>query len=319
MKSILIVGQTPDPHITSVSSSLRRMGHSVLLFDMNNPDRTGISLSYSSKSGPKGAFLRGSKEFDLSQLDAVWWRLKPPLFRSQVSEKTVVWSEFVIREWMTILQSLDSFTPKARWVNPRSSDVRSGSKPAQLLLAREVGFQIPPSLITNIPRQIVHFVRHYEEDTVYKVLTWYAEYPNRLTFTSKVGLTDIREKSESIKIAPGIFQQRIEKACEIRATTVGKKIFCARLDSQAREDTKLDWRRNSYELSYSKHTLPKQVEKCIRDMNERLGLLYAAYDFILTPGGEYCFLEVNPLGQWLWLEEKLGLPISKAIADVLAS
>jgi hypothetical protein len=29
-----------------------------------------------------------------------------------------------------------------------------------------------------------------------------------------------------------------------------------------------------------------------------LGLLFGAFDFILTPSGDYVFLEVNPCGEW---------------------
>jgi D-alanine-D-alanine ligase-like ATP-grasp enzyme len=46
-------------------------------------------------------------------------------------------------------------------------------------------------------------------------------------------------------------------------------------------------------------------------------LNYGAVDFILTPEGRYVFLEINPVGEFFWLESCPGLPISAAIADVL--
>jgi glutathione synthase/RimK-type ligase-like ATP-grasp enzyme len=52
-------------------------------------------------------------------------------------------------------------------------------------------------------------------------------------------------------------------------------------------------------------------------MNAKLGLNFAAYDFIVTPNEEFYFLEVNPGGQWLWLEKKTGLEISKALAEYM--
>jgi hypothetical protein len=40
-------------------------------------------------------------------------------------------------------------------------------------------------------------------------------------------------------------------------------------------------------------------------------------DFIVTPGGQYVFLENNPFGQYLWLELKTGLPLTEVICDLL--
>jgi hypothetical protein len=53
------------------------------------------------------------------------------------------------------------------------------------------------------------------------------------------------------------------------------------------------------------------------ELMDRLELNYGALDLIVTPGGEHVFLEVNPVGEFWWLERWAGLPISEAIADLL--
>ena len=40
---------------------------------------------------------------------------------------------------------------------------------------------------------------------------------------------------------------------------------------------------------------------------------------IVTPAGEFVFLELNPNGQWLWLELALGLPLVTSMADLLTT
>lgn len=50
---------------------------------------------------------------------------------------------------------------------------------------------------------------------------------------------------------------------------------------------------------------------------ERMHLNFGCFDLIVTPDGEYVFLECNPNGQWLWVELATGLPIAEAIADFL--
>ena len=65
------------------------------------------------------------------------------------------------------------------------------------------------------------------------------------------------------------------------------------------------------------HDLPPEVQaRCVR-LVERLELCYGAIDMILTPDGRYVFLEINPSGQYLWIEKEAGLPISAAICDFL--
>ena len=51
----------------------------------------------------------------------------------------------------------------------------------------------------------------------------------------------------------------------------------------------------------------------------RLGLVYGAMDLRRTPDGDHVFLEVNTAGEFLFVEERTGQPISRAIADWLAS
>jgi pyruvate carboxylase len=49
-----------------------------------------------------------------------------------------------------------------------------------------------------------------------------------------------------------------------------------------------------------------------------LGLRFGALDFLVTPEGEWVFLEVNPNGQRAFVEQATGLPIAAAIAGALS-
>jgi glutathione synthase/RimK-type ligase-like ATP-grasp enzyme len=51
----------------------------------------------------------------------------------------------------------------------------------------------------------------------------------------------------------------------------------------------------------------------------RLGLSFGALDFVLTPDGRFVFLEINPNGQWMWLDDKLGFGITDAVVDWLCA
>jgi glutathione synthase/RimK-type ligase-like ATP-grasp enzyme len=63
--------------------------------------------------------------------------------------------------------------------------------------------------------------------------------------------------------------------------------------------------------------LPAAIEeKCVA-LTQRLGLRFGCIDMIVTPEDKYVFLEINPNGQWRWVQELTGMPIAEAIADLL--
>jgi hypothetical protein len=63
--------------------------------------------------------------------------------------------------------------------------------------------------------------------------------------------------------------------------------------------------------------LPPDVLAGIRGLMQRLGLRYAALDFRRDEDGQHWFLEANPAGQWLFLEDRTGQPITRAVAEAL--
>ena len=52
---------------------------------------------------------------------------------------------------------------------------------------------------------------------------------------------------------------------------------------------------------------------------KKCGVSFGAVDMIVTPNDRYVFLEINPSGQFGWIEKLTGLPISRTIAEVLAN
>ena len=65
------------------------------------------------------------------------------------------------------------------------------------------------------------------------------------------------------------------------------------------------------------HRLPREVENSCIDLVQRLGLEFGAIDLIVRPDGRYTFLEINPNGQWAWLEEMTGLPFVETCSELL--
>jgi D-alanine-D-alanine ligase-like ATP-grasp enzyme len=107
--------------------------------------------------------------------------------------------------------------------------------------------------------------------------------------------------------------------CQFSISSRSRSICCSSIDSQSEPSTETDFRVMNITglLPHSIVELPENLENQIRLLMRHLGLTYGCLDFIQTKDDEFYFLEVNPAGQWLWIEQLTGLPISSAIADEL--
>jgi glutathione synthase/RimK-type ligase-like ATP-grasp enzyme len=137
-------------------------------------------------------------------------------------------------------------------------------------------------------------------------------------FTSRV-LNEHLDEIESARWSPAIYQALVPKHFDLRVTIVGRKIFAAAIDSQSDPAASLDWRQtNNQQLPHHRVTIPDEIAVKLLSMMDSLRLTFGAFDMILTPSGEYVFLEVNPSGQWLWIDDMLEYGISDAVALWLA-
>jgi len=121
-----------------------------------------------------------------------------------------------------------------------------------------------------------------------------------------------------LALAPMILQEYVPKRAELRVTVVGDRIFAALIDSQASRRTRHDWRHYDFDATaYSAHELPASVAAACRRLLAYFGLRFGAIDLVLTPNGDYVFLELNPVGQWAFIEDLTGMPIAAALAEDL--
>lgn len=204
--------------------------------------------------------------------------------------------------------SLDAF-----WVNDPARDQVAHRKAYQLSVAQDVGLRIPHTMITNDPGEARRFVdaRGYR-DVVYKAFSaterdWRE---TRLLREEELELLD------NVRYAPVIFQEYVEAAVDLRVTAVGDELYAVAIHSQE-TDYKVDFRMDIASARIEAVALPDEVQRTLRALMQRLGLVYGAIDMRLTPDGRYVFLEINPAGQWLFVEQPSGQPIADALARLL--
>ena len=207
-----------------------------------------------------------------------------------------------------------------RWMSHPTAVWQAEYKPFQLSLAADLGFDVPRTIITNDPQEIRQAFTEFESMVVKPVRTGYVTHEGQefAIFTSRV-LEQHLEELETARWSPAIYQALIPKRFDLRVTLVGKKLFCAAIDSQSDPAALVDWRQtDNPRLPHHPISLPGSVRDKLFRMMDSLHLTFAAIDMIQTTRGEYVFLEVNPSGQWLWLDDMLQFGISDAVAHWLA-
>jgi MvdD family ATP-grasp ribosomal peptide maturase len=282
------------------------------------PSEVGLEVHHAPEgqrllvSGPQG-------RLDLSEVTAVWHRRLrvgkriPGDMDAQLRAASVDESRAVL---VGMVASLDAF--HLDWL-PAIRPAEN--KQLQLQVARAVGLHTPRTLSTNEPEAVRAFARECQGGMVAKMLHSFAILEGdteRVVFTSEVRPEHL-EDLDSLRYCPMTFQENVPKALELRATVVGGRVFTASIDSQAHAQARTDWRRQGVELlnDWRPYTLPAEVEGSLLRLMDRFGLNYGASDLIVTPEGRHVFLEVNPGGEFFWLERAPGLPISEALAELL--
>lgn len=320
---ILIVTRDDDPPVARAHAELERRGARVVRFD---PGRLAADARLALRYQPGARRLRlllDGRWLDLDEVEAVWYRRPPPAeadegvtdpaLRALVREET---RELLLALW----DSLDCrFLPARPWVLHRAR-----RKPWQLAVAERLGFEIAPTCITSSPEELVDFYRTHDGRCVTKLIASksveHAGLARRFVrYTEPVTLRDLGH-AHAARHCPALLQAYVPKALELRITVVGARVFAVAIDSQRDPHARHDWRHaRSQRLPFLPHRLPPDLEARCAALVAELELGFGAIDMILTPDGRYVFLEINPNGEYDWIEHKTGLPITGAICDLLAT
>lgn len=307
---ILVVSHPADPHAAGVLNLLQRRRHPVVMVDTSEfPKRSRLVERFGAE-GARFEMTVAGRRVNLGLCRSGWWR-RPLQYtlHDGIAEDAAAFTyaecnEAVVGMWAAL---------DITWVNPPALDEQAHHKPYQLAVAGEVGLRVPETLITNDRDAAREFVGHHGMGgTIYK--TFIADEDNwretRLFGEKEMGMID------QVELAPLIFQEYVEAVEDLRITVVGDEIFCAAI-TPAPGGYQIDYRMDLEGAGYRPTEVPAEVEKGLRALMERLGLVYGAIDMRRNAQGEHVFLEVNPAGEWLFVEEKTDQPITEAMTNLL--
>lgn len=311
---IVVISTPTDDHAACVLAELQQLDRPAALIDTAQfPQRLRLAMHYNGV--PRGVFRLISNtgaELPLEDCHVVWWRRPQPyVVHSEIQRDTH--RSFAYTEMHEALSGL-WYCLDAFWVNHPSRDESAARKPYQLRVAQELGLRIPETLITNDPEQARAFVaRRGPEKTIYKAFaaTEQEWRETRVLRREEVALLD------RVRFAPVIFQELVPAEVDLRITLFGGRTFAAAVHSQ-RTAYAVDYRMDLANAHVESHQLPSELEGRLHAYLERLGLKYGAVDMRLTPEGDYVFLEINTAGQFRFIEERTGQPITAEFSRFLA-
>lgn len=348
-KLIFITSCFDEPNVATVAKKLTEKNVPWFRFNTETfPLISKINLRCSSHNESYTTFSDGNKTVDTRQVTSIWYRrFGDFLLNEGVSNYE---EKFVRSECSSLMQSAFG-QMKCFAVNPRQNEIQASLKMYQLQVAKEIGLSVPPTLVTNQPDEVRSFVANNLGPTLFKPIAGAAirggppqlakeieeayagqfafppaqpiDEPGRGNYAvfAKTLTPEYMEQLDRIAACPVAFQTYIEKHLELRITIVGEDIFAAEIYSQEYEDTKIDWRYSAMRPgampTHKVHELPDEISSKLLSLMKYLGLVFGCIDMILTPDGEYVFLEVNPAGQWGWIEKLTGMPITDALTDML--
>ncbi|GAB2569647.1 hypothetical protein ISP15_03110 [Dyella jejuensis] len=320
MKKVFICTHINDAHAMAAEVALKSRGHKVVRWiGADIPSRESLSFKFSPYLHV--VFRSEGKMYSTDEFDVVWWRrLTPALLPSSIHPGDKVVAE---REWEVCFDALEnSFRSDVLWINPVAGQRLANDKVRQLVLAKRLGFKVPKTLISNDVVEIGEFINSVPA-AIHKMFaptSWKGSERYARARTTQVTSAHLAQ-AESLRLCPGIFQERVFKKKEIRATFMGEACISVEIEPKDNDGGVCDWRSIRQEhWKISPCELPPVVVERCRKMMHSLGIVFGCFDIIIDAAGDYVFLEVNQMGQFLWKELDLpNLPMLQTFCDFVAS
>lgn len=327
--TILIISNSFDLHVDIMTQRLADMGENVFRLNLDQfPRDYRISFQVQSLSSPDYQlhYLPDNRSITNASVKSVWVRKKAPFsfLSDDMGEQEQLYAQSECEHLLFgFLTSLDCY-----WMNHPKAMRGAQWKVEQLARASRFGFNVPATLLSNQPEEVREFYQKQNQNIIMKSIAESSVQLDSIKpediVTTGISTTVITEEHlamlDAVREFPCQFQAYVEKQYELRITVVGKQLFVAKIDSQSDERTRIDFRDFSVDIAYQAWQLPDEIASRCLEFVHSYGLQYGAIDLIFTPDNQYVFLENNPGGQFLFIEQLVPeLQIMESVANCLAN
>lgn len=252
--------------------------------------------------------------------NSYWYRRGSHYFITKSNNE----STFIKNYKNNIEFEISSFFKQSKAIG--SSIDNDSSKIQQIRLANNCNLNIPDTIISNDTNKIQKFIDKNKKiackpiKDAHKNFEFYLKDTMILLHQKNEFFINEFNLSHTTTCLPALFQEYIPKRYELRIFYLKGEFYSMAIFSQENEKTKLDFRNYDEEKPNRNvpYVLPKEIEEKLNNLMIAMDVNCGSIDMIYTPEGEYVFLEVNPVGQYQWLERNCNYPISKRIAETLS-
>lgn len=290
---VLIVSSIYDFSTDLVVQELESRG--VNYFRLNKESFTTYRSTIDIENGFLEILVDGHSYKVTSATRSIYYR-QPVFLRNTPSSSLTIDEQLSRSQWMGFLRSLVIFD-QAAWLNRPEATYLAETKAYQLVVAKDIGFNIPITLIGNDANKFQQF----EQQIIIKSLdTILLRESNDCLFTYSTIKESFELNDENIASAPLTVQEYVAEKTDIRVTVIGDKLSAVIITSEG-IGIEEDWRTVDRDLvEYAVIELPKEIERYCFELLKRLKLNFGAIDLLLS-NGEFVFVEINPTGEWGWL------------------
>ena len=303
---ILLGGIPSESPLRRVASALDDLGAEYRIF--NQRQCRDCAIAFEVDDGGVGGELRLPGEtLDLREVTAVYFRLMddrvlPELEgepEGSAARRHARALHDTLYHWMEIAPG--------RVVNRCDPQGSNGAKPYQAQLIAAHGLDVPETLISNDPAEVLAF-RSAHGKVIYKSMSGVRSIVKTLDDDDLPRLDDIRW-------CPVQFQELVP-GVDVRVHVVDREVFATEIVSDV-----TDYR---YARQAGGSATLRAIEidgelaaRCIA-LTAGLGLAFSGIDLRLSPGGRITCFEVNPSPAYSYYEANTGQPIAASLARYLA-
>jgi hypothetical protein len=301
---ILLWGIPGDTPMAQVRSAVERLEQSAIFFDQR--DLRGAELDLVLGPDRQGTLRVGGQAIELDSITAVYMRLygvqQLPGLRDLDPHHPLLAHALGIMEALLAWVELTPILV----VNRPSAMESNSSKPYQLRIIQQHGFEIPDTLITNDDSAVQQFWNRHGT-VIYKSISGVRSIVTRLT-------PQHADRLAHVRWCPTQFQEYVP-GIDYRVHVVGDELFAAEIISSAD-----DYRYAAHfgaTADVRPYTPSTEIDDRCRTLASALGLAVAGIDLRQRPDGRwYCF-EVNPSPAFSYYQNATGQAIDAAIARLL--
>ena len=306
---ILSVSVHEDLHALAVQHAVRRRGREFHAVESDTiGGRQAVSWRSDGAFGSSTVMTADGVRVALEEADVLWWRRPRADQTVAASAAGAHERSLVNNDCRGALGGILAASFHGEWISTAEATDRAADKVYQLVVARDAGFRVPRTLVSQSREEVIAFTREVGRAIVKPVVG--ARGPS--LWTRRIDAPE-SFPSSSFEVCPATYQEYIEGRHHIRLNCFGERMYAALIETE-----ELDWRPD-LEVPIRPWPVPDSLQRQVTAVLRRLGLRMGVVDLKLTPEGQPVWLEVNPQGQFLFLEPLTGEPLTEHFADFLLS